>query len=137
METGRRLRALLADDHDRMKDAVERILGPAFAVTRVADGEELLEAVASSRPDVMIVDISMPKLSGLDALKRLRRRGGRVPPTVVCSMHRERAVLEEAFRAGANAYVYKARAASDLPEAVEAALQNRRFVSPEGGSYAK
>jgi DNA-binding NarL/FixJ family response regulator len=114
-----------------MKDAVERILGPTFAITRVSDGEELLEAVASSRPDVMIVDISMPKLSGIDALKRLRGEGTRLPPTVVCSMHREPGVLEEALRAGARAYVYKARAASELQQAVKAALEDRQFISPE------
>ncbi len=131
MGTKRKLRALLADDHERMQSAVERILGPAYDVTRVADGKALIEELKRSKPDVMIVDISMPGMSGLDALRALQRRGESLPPTVICSMHRDPSILEEALRAGATGYVYKARAPFELPEAIEAALENRRFVSRE------
>lgn len=129
----RRLRALLADDHERMQEAVEQILGPEFDVKRVADGEELVEEVSRSKPDVMIVDISMPKMSGLEALRALRERGDSLPPTVVCSMHRESALVEEALSAGARGYVYKAKAPFDLQDAIEAVLAGRRFVSAEVG----
>jgi len=70
-----RLRALLADDHERMYGAVERILGQRFEVDYVADGKALVEALAESMPDVLILDISMPKMSGLEALRTLRARG--------------------------------------------------------------
>jgi DNA-binding NarL/FixJ family response regulator len=136
MGTKRKLRALLADDHERMKSAVVRILGPAYDVTCVADGKELIEAVTRSKPDVMIVDISMPGMSGLDALRALQRLGESLPPTVVCSMHRDPSILEQALRAGASGYVYKARAPFELPEAIQAALENRRFVSREVASWS-
>jgi DNA-binding NarL/FixJ family response regulator len=127
----RRLKALLADDHERMQGAVEKILGPTYDVVRVADGEELVEQLDRAKPDVLIVDISMPRMSGIEALKKLRERGAAIPPTVICSMHRDSALLEEAMSAGAKGYVYKARAPFDLRDAIEAALDNRRFLSPE------
>lgn len=120
-----RLRALLADDHERMHGAVERILGQRFEVDYVADGKALVEALSESTPDVLILDISMPKLSGLEALRTLRARGADIPPTVVCSMHREDALVRAAMDAGAAAYVYKADAPFELADAVEAALQQR------------
>lgn len=127
----RRLKALLADDHERMQSAVERILGPDYDVTRVADGQQLVEEVGRAKPDVLIVDISMPKLSGIEALKKLRASGTEIPPTVICSMQRDTTLIEAAMRAGAKGYVYKARAPFDLREAIEAALDDRRFLSPE------
>ena len=133
----RRLRALLADDHERMQGAVEKILGPAYDVVWVADGQELVEQLDRAKPDVLILDISMPRMSGLEALKKLRERGAEIPPTVICSMHRDSALLEEAMSAGAKGYVYKARAPFDLRDAIEAALDNRRFLSPEIGELAR
>ena len=128
-----RLRALLADDHVQMYGAVERILGHRFDVEYVADGQALIEALSASSPDVLILDISMPKLSGLEALRKLKDEGAELPPTVVCSMHRESAFLQAAKEAGALGYVYKARAPFDLKEAVEAALEDESFVSNEIG----
>lgn len=120
-----RLRALLADDHERMYGAVQRILGHRFEVEHVADGRALVEALAESVPDVLILDISMPKMSGLEALRTLHERGAEVPPTVVCSMHREDALVRAAMEAGATAYVYKAEAPFKLADAVEAAIEQR------------
>ena len=114
-----------------MRGTVERILGPDYDVTWVADGEQLVEECNRSKPDVMIVDISMPKMSGIEALRALRARGASLPPTVICSMHRERRVVEEAMQAGAQGYVYKASAPFDLMDAVEAARENRQFLSRE------
>ena len=125
----RRLRALLADDHEQMGGAVERILGEKFEVQQVPDGRALLDAVSKCEPDVIILDISMPKMSGLDALAALRERGADLPPTVICSMHRDLSLLNAALDAGAHGYVYKAHAPFDLAEAVNAALEGRRFVS--------
>jgi len=134
MPVGGKLRALVADDHEQMWSAVERILGDRFDVRYVPDGKALLDALEETMPDVVILDISMPKMSGLEALRALHARGGDLPPTVICSMHREPALLDAALKAGAKGYVYKARAPFDLARAVDAALQDERFVSSEIGS---
>ena len=117
MPVGGKLRALVADDHEQMWSAVERILGDRFDVRYVPDGKALLDALEETMPDVVILDISMPKMSGLEALRALHARGGDLPPTVICSMHREPAFLDAALKAGAKGYVYKARAPFDLARA--------------------
>ena len=133
MPAQRKLRALLADDHEQMLGAVERILGDRFDVDYVPDGEALLDAVGALDPDIIILDISMPKLTGLEALAALRERQASVPPTVICSMHRDGSLLDAALNAGAQGYVYKARAPFELAAAVDAALEGRKFVSAEVG----
>ena len=133
MPIKRRLRALLADDHEQMRGAVERILGDRFDILHVEDGLALLDAVEEVQPDIIILDISMPRMSGLAALRMLSDGETDPPPTVICSMHCEKPMLHAALEAGAQGYVYKARAPFELAEAVEAALAGRQFVSPEVG----
>lgn len=133
MPVGGKLRALVADDHERMWSAVERIIGDRFEVQYVSDGRALLEALEAAAPDVVILDISMPRMSGLEALERLRDRGAQLPPTVICSMHREPAFVAAALKAGAKGYVYKVRAPFDLARAVDAAMRDERFISSEIG----
>ena len=105
------------------------LLATEFSVIgTVTDGEQLVEAEAALQPDVLVVDISMPRLSGLEATLRIRSRGSRVP--VVClTAHTTDDVLEAAWDAGAVGYVAKASLAHDLIPAIRAALEGRRFVS--------
>ena len=78
----------------------------------------------------------MPGMSGIEALKHLESNGKTAPPTVICSMHRASGFVEAAMEAGAVGYVYKARAPFDLADAVDAALEGRRYVSTGvGGSH--
>ncbi|MCB9384373.1 MAG: response regulator transcription factor [Bryobacterales bacterium] len=124
-----KLRALLADDHDQMWSAVERILGDEFEVTYVPDGRALLDMLEQMSPDVVILDVSMPRMSGIEALQALQKKGVPIPPTVVCSMQRDHDVVNQALAAGARGYVFKARAPFELRDAIDAALDDRQFVS--------
>jgi len=125
----RRARVLVADDHQTLLDRVVAILNCEFAVIgTVSDGATLIEAEAALRPDVLVVDVCMPGMSGIEAADHIRRRGSRA--AVVClTAHTEREVLEAAWDAGALGYVSKASLAHDLVPAIRAALEGRRFVS--------
>jgi DNA-binding NarL/FixJ family response regulator len=124
-----RARVLVADDHQSLLDRVVSILDGEFAVIgTVQDGAALVAAEAQLKPDVLVIDISMPGMSGLEAASSIRRRGSQA--AVVClTAHHEREIVEAAWRAGALGYVTKTSLAHDLVPAVRAALAGRRFVS--------
>lgn len=130
-----RARVLVADDHQSLLDRVVSILDGEFAVVgTVHDGAALVAAEAQLTPDVLVIDISMPVMSGLEAASTIRRRGSRA--AVVClTAHHEREIVEAAWRAGVLGYVTKTSLAQDLVLAVRAALAGRRFVS--GGVLAE
>jgi DNA-binding NarL/FixJ family response regulator len=120
---------LIADDHQPLLDRLAVLLGREFSVIgTVTDGAQLVEAEARLHPDVLVVDISMPGLNGLEATERIRGTGSRA--AVVClTAHAEDDVLEAAWSAGATAYVVKRSLAYDLIPAIHAALAGRRFAS--------
>jgi len=124
-----RARVLVADDHQSLLDRVVSILDGEFAVVgTVTDGTTLVEAEAELTPDVLVIDVSMPGMSGLEAASCIRRRGSHA--AVVClTAHQEPEIVEAAWRAGALGYVTKTSLAHDLLPAVRAALAGRRFVS--------
>ncbi len=124
-----RARVLVADDHQSLLDRVVSILDGEFSVIgTVRDGTSLVEAEAELTPDVLVIDISMPGMSGLEAASCIRRRGSRA--AVVClTAHQEPEVVEAAWRAGALGYVSKTSLAHDLLPAVRAALKGHRFLS--------
>lgn len=124
-----KLRVVVADDHRPVHDLVKRILEPEFEVVRaVSDGEELVEAVTELEPDVIVTDISMPGMSGIEALRKLHEADA-VPPSVVLTAHNEPRLIATALASGAKAYVIKRRAPIDLREALRAAVAGRRYVS--------
>jgi DNA-binding NarL/FixJ family response regulator len=125
-----RARVLIADDHRPMLDRIAALLADEFFVVgAVRDGDELVEAAADLRPDVIVLDISMPRVNGLEAAARITARG--TPPPIVClTAHEEPDFMRAAWDAGALAYVTKIRLAADLLPAIRAALDGRRFVSP-------
>ena len=121
---------LLADDHAIVVAGLGRLLESEFdLIGTVGDGWALLEAAGRLDPDVVVVDISMPLLNGIEAIRRLKRGNPRTK--VVClSMHDEVAIATEALNAGASGYVLKHSAAESLSEAIWKVLQGGTFISP-------
>jgi|KBSSwiS6_1023812.scaffolds.fasta_scaffold34944_1 DNA-binding NarL/FixJ family response regulator len=124
-----RIRVLVADDHQFLLDRVVAILAHEFTVIgTVPDGIQLLAAEAALHPDVVVVDISMPGMTGIEAMERIRRRGSHA--ALVClTAHDEDEVLEAALEAGALGYVNKTCVAHDLVPAIHAAVEGRRVIS--------
>ena len=98
---------LLADDHAIVLDGLTRLLEPEFeVVAKVGDGRAMLEIAAKLKPDVIIADVSMPLLNGIEALRQLKVKDPRVK-IVVLSMHADTELAGEALRAGVSGYVLK------------------------------
>lgn len=125
-----RARIVLADDHKDIREKVMQQLEPEFEVVgAVADGNALLEAASQMKPDVCVIDISMPIMSGIEAATQIKASGSTVK-IVFLTVHEDPDFLQAALDAGALGYVVKSRVASDLCPAVNAALAGRLFVSP-------
>ena len=122
---------LLCEDHTLVREGFRQLLaGSLDIVEAVEDGRALVQAVEQLKPDVVLLDISMPKLNGFDAARQLAR----VSPTskiVFVTIHADPTYVREAFRAGATAYVIKTDAFADLLLAVTAALNGQRYLSPK------
>ena len=137
----RRLRVLLADDHRMVAEGLQSLLVPNFDLLGIVeDGQRLLEETERLQPDVVVVDITMPRLNGLEAIPLLKTAS---PGTkvVVVTMHREPAYARRAFSVGADGFVLKHAAAEDLIGAIRAALEGRtdaaevaEVPSPDPGS---
>lgn len=126
-----RATVLLADDHAIVAEGLASLLQGEFAlVGTVANGSELLEAARRLRPDLIVTDLAMPGLNGLDALRQLKAEGiaARV---VVLTMHANAHVAAEALRAGASGFVVKHAAGQELIAALHAVLGGRRYVNPD------
>lgn len=130
-ETPPRPRVLLCEDHTLVREGLRQLLaGSLDVVGALEDGRALLQAAEQLRPDVVLMDITLPQLNGLDATRQLAR----VSPNskvVFVTIHADPAYVREAFRAGASGYVVKTAACADLLAAVTAVLNGRRYVSPE------
>lgn len=125
-----RARVLLADDHTLFLDGLRKILEPSLELVGTAqDGRELLEAAARLDPDVVLLDISMPVLGGLDAARQLRQAGRRAQ-IIFVTMHKEPSYVKEAFRAGASGYLLKHAVTSELMTAVSEVLRGNFYLSP-------
>jgi DNA-binding NarL/FixJ family response regulator len=129
MRPEERARVLVADDHASLLDRVVKTLAAEFSVVAaVADGAQLVAAEEEFHPDVLVIDLCMPTLNGLEATACIRRRGSQVP--VVClTAYDDPEMMQAAWEAGALGYVTKTCLAADLVPAVRAALEGRRFVS--------
>lgn len=123
-------RILLADDHSLVLEGVRRLLESRYDVVGSADtGQALVEAALKLVPDIVVLDISMPLLNGIDAAKQIKRA---LPDTVLVflSMHSNAIYLRKALEAGAAAYVLKSGASEELLKAIEAAKKGEPYVSP-------
>jgi DNA-binding NarL/FixJ family response regulator len=129
-----RTRLLLADDHTLLLDGLRMMLEPEFELAGVVeDGQALLAAAAKLKPDLILLDIAMPSLNGIDAARRLRK----IAPSsklIFLTMHGDPDYVTEAFRTGASGYVLKRGAASELLTAIREVLLGRRYVSPLVGT---
>src|SRR5436853_1752015 len=123
-------RVLLADDHQILAEGLRGLLEPEFEVVGVvADGRELVAAAKKLRPDVIVADITMPALNGIDAAAQLREVGVEAK-VVFLTMHHDVAYARRALDAGAAGFVLKHSVASELVTAVREALQGRTYVTP-------
>jgi len=123
-------RVLLADDHELVLGAFEKLLSSECEIVgRVSDGRALLGAAEQLRPDVIVLDIGMPLLNGLEAGRQIKQS---LPTTklVFVTMHEDADVAAEAFRGGASAYLLKRSAPSELMTAIREVVQGRSYVTP-------
>ncbi len=131
MSPPHRPRVLIADDHLMVAEARKSLLTPEFELVGVvADGRALIEAAATLRPDVIVADVSMPQLNGIEALAQLRHAGDRVP-VVFLTMHRDVTFARRALEAGASGFVLKHSAPAELVSALRAALQGKTYLTPQ------
>jgi DNA-binding NarL/FixJ family response regulator len=125
-----RPRVLLADDHRIVAEGLKGLLTAEFElVGLVEDGRTLVEAAKKLRPDVIVADITMPRLNGIDALAQLKKDDPQVK-LVFLTMHREVAYARRALEAGASGFVLKHSAPDELVLALRAALNGQTFISP-------
>jgi DNA-binding NarL/FixJ family response regulator len=123
-------RILIADDHQILAEGLRSLLDPEFEVVGVvADGRELVAAAKKHRPDVIVADITMPSLNGIDAAVQLRDLGV-TAKVVFLTMHRDVAYARRALDAGAAGFVLKHSAATELVTAVREALRGQTYVTP-------
>lgn len=124
-------RVLVADDHRMVAEGLKSLLSEEFElIDIVEDGRALVKAARELRPDVIVADISMPQLNGIDALVQLKRDNPNVR-VVFLTMHRDAAYARRALEAGAHGFVLKHAASAELVLALRAALQGRTFITPD------
>jgi DNA-binding NarL/FixJ family response regulator len=129
----KKIRILLADDHNIMRRGLRLLLErqPGFEVVgEAADGRQALDCAEATKPDVIVLDVAMPNLSGTEAAQRLSTL---LPHAaiVILSMHSDEGYLLRALKAGAKGYVLKDAAENDLIEAIKAVSEGKAFFSPE------
>lgn len=131
MSSPHRPRVLLADDHLLVAEALKSLLSLEFDLVEVVeDGLQLVAAATRLRPDVIVADITMPHLNGIDALVRLREQGSRVP-VVFLTMHKDATFARRALEAGAAGFVLKHSASTELIAAIRAALEGKTYLTPQ------
>jgi DNA-binding NarL/FixJ family response regulator len=125
-----RVRVLVADDHEAMRDRVVCMLSKdCHVLGAVGDGESLVEAARCLEPDLLVIDVSMPILGGIEAAIRLRNMGS-TARIVFLTIHEDDACIRACVAAGGLGYVIKSRLAGDLPIAISNAMAGRPYVSP-------
>lgn len=130
MSPTKRPRVLIADDHTLVAEACVKLLEPEFEVIGTfADGQALLAAVPELKPDVIVLDIGMPLMNGLEAGKRIKRLV-RTVRLVYVTMNTDVGMAAEAFRGGASGYLLKSSAAAELVTAVREVLKGKQYLSP-------
>jgi DNA-binding NarL/FixJ family response regulator len=125
-----RPRILMADDHQMLLDAFKVMLEQDFDVVgTVTDGRALLQEFARLNPDVVVIDVAMPLLNGLDAARQLKAQRRSVK-LIFLTMNPDPDLAGEALRLGASGYVLKSSAARELKQAIQEALSGRSYITP-------
>ena len=123
-------RIIIADDHTLLVEAFEKLLAPECEIlAKVADGRALVKAVRELHPDLVVLDVTMPLLNGLDAARQIKQIDASVR-LVFVTMNEDPDVAAEAFRAGAAAYLLKRSAGAELLTAIREAMKHRSYVTP-------
>jgi len=126
----RRPRVILADDHKIVTEGLKSLLEPEFELVGIVeDGRALLAAAEKLRPDVIVVDISMPLLNGIDSVRQIKKAHAEIK-VVFLTMHPDVTYAVSAFEAGASGYVLKHSAPTELVTAIRSALRGKTFVTP-------
>ncbi|MEK6786389.1 MAG: response regulator transcription factor [Nitrospirota bacterium] len=129
-EVTRRPRVLLADDHSLMLAGLRRLVEETCDVVgAVEDGRALVEAVQHLEPDLILLDISMPLLNGIDAARQIRKLH-HPAKLIFLTMHTSPSYVTEAFHVGASGYLLKRSAPMELPLAIEAVLKGQQYLTP-------
>jgi len=123
-------RVLLADDHTLVLEGFRKLLEEEFElVGTVEDGRALLTTAPILQPDVVLLDIAMPSLNGIEAARQLKKMMPEVK-IIFVTMHADSAYVTEGFRAGASGYLLKRSAAAELAQAIQAVLRGQHYVTP-------
>ena len=128
------IRILLVDDHPIVRQGLKTLLEGRTGwqvIGEASDGVEAIEKAKNLRPDVMVLDVTMPNMNGLEACRLIRRQAPQ-PEILFVTQHDSPQMMREALEAGARGYVVKSNAARDLLEAVEAVSQHRVFTALNG-----
>ena len=126
----KRLRVLVAEDHAAVRSSVVRLLSKNYDVVgTVNDGRALLDAVHTTEPDVLVVDLSLPVITGIEAASILKKRDC-ASKIVFLTVHNDADFVRAAHDAGALGYVLKQQMTTDLPEAIDKAFAGEQFTSP-------
>ena len=129
----RRIRIVLADDHALLRAGlrafIEEQVGGATVISEATDGEEAIEQVERGRPDLLVLDLSMPGMGGIEATLELRRRGNRTP-VLVLTQYAEAVYLRRVMEAGANGYILKSARGEEFMAAVRAVVSGGTWVDP-------
>lgn len=126
---------LLADDHRMVAEGIASLVSKDYDLLDVVgDGEALFESAVKHQPDVIVTDVSMPKVGGIEAVKRLMSAGHDIP-VIFMTVHNEPATVREAIQSGARGYVLKAAAGEELLKALQEVCSGRVYVSPELWPY--
>jgi DNA-binding NarL/FixJ family response regulator len=121
---------LIADDHTILAEGIAGLLKQRFDVVgTVADGAALLDMADRLRPDVIVTDLEMPSVSGIEAVSRLRTRGV-MSKVIILTMHGESGIAARALRAGASGFLLKNSAGEELVDAIQAVLSGRVYLTP-------
>jgi DNA-binding NarL/FixJ family response regulator len=124
------IRIVLADDNRGMLEEIAAELGKEFEIVGIAEtGEETIDIVQRTDPDILVLDISMPILNGLQVASRLHKSGCRAK-IVFLTIHEQSNYISAAFSSGGSAYVAKRHFAGDLALAIRAVFEGQRFISP-------
>jgi DNA-binding NarL/FixJ family response regulator len=124
-----KIRIVLADDSEEMLNLLKEVLQPEFEViAAVRDGSDLLQAVKNLKPDVIIADINMPEMSGIEATRRIIDEDMKAK-VILLTMHTDRRIVEKGISAGAKGYVFKLAASRELVPAVYEVIRGRFYIS--------